>query len=131
MECKGTAVDADIQRGVKWIGEHLKEVGGEWRNYALYNVERLGTAGGYKYIGDINWYDFGADVLVKSQIKLTATGTAATARWLTPALRILFMVHGSAAGHDEQAPVFVGRSGQAGRTGAKGGGGQGARQRRG
>jgi hypothetical protein len=69
-ECRGNIGDENIERGLKWLSEHYKEVFGEsWKMYALYNVERVGTASGLKYFGNVDWYKDGAAHLLKTQDK--------------------------------------------------------------
>jgi len=63
-ECKGNIVDANIEKGLEWLS---KNYGGLGNLYAMYNVERVGTASGYKYFGTVDWYKQGAEFLVKTQ----------------------------------------------------------------
>ena len=57
-----------IDRGVAWLVDHFPDVfEGQWRYYGLYGVERIGVAGGYKYLGKINWYQQGAEHLIEKQ----------------------------------------------------------------
>ncbi len=62
--CTGNIVDANIDRGLEWLS---KNYGGLGNLYAMYNVERVGTASGYKYFGTVDWYKQGAEFLVKTQ----------------------------------------------------------------
>ena len=63
-ECKGNIVDKDMDRGLEWLSRNY---GGLGNLYAMYNIERVGTASGYKYFGTVDWYKQGADFLIKSQ----------------------------------------------------------------
>lgn len=64
-ECKGNIVDKDIERGIAWMEKNFASVG--MSLYGLYNVERVGTASGYKYFGTVDWYKDGSTKLVKAQ----------------------------------------------------------------
>jgi hypothetical protein len=69
-ECRGNLVDENIERGLGWLAAHYKDVfGAPWKLYALYNCERVGTASGLKYFGNVDWYEEGAKHLVKTQDK--------------------------------------------------------------
>jgi hypothetical protein len=63
-DCNGNIENAHIDRAVKWLGDHFASIknGYEW-----YGIERVGVAGGYKYLGGHNWYQEGAERLVRSQ----------------------------------------------------------------
>jgi hypothetical protein len=64
-ECKGNVEDKDLERGLKWLSEHYGTLGENM--YAMYNMERVGTASGYKYFGTVDWYKTGAAHLIKTQ----------------------------------------------------------------
>ncbi|HYE18002.1 MAG TPA: DUF4159 domain-containing protein [Tepidisphaeraceae bacterium] len=64
-ECKGNIVDKDIERGIEWMSKNYAKTGNNL--YALYNVERVGTASGHKYFGTVDWYEDGVNKLLKSQ----------------------------------------------------------------
>src|SRR5688572_23643810 len=69
-ECRGNIQDENIERGLKWLADHYQGVFTEsWKMYALYNVERVGTASGRKYFGNVDWYEDGAAHLLKTQGK--------------------------------------------------------------
>jgi hypothetical protein len=65
--CNGNIRDAAIDKGFKWMVDHLKELQGKRTYYTLYGIERIGVASGYKYFGTLDWYADGADYLVKDQ----------------------------------------------------------------
>jgi hypothetical protein len=76
VDCKnGPRRAGAIERGIAWMAEHFDQVAsGEKyeRDYpyaTLYAVERIGVAGGLKYFGDVDWYQKGADFLIKNQKK--------------------------------------------------------------
>ena len=67
-DCRGNIQDENIERGLKWLSNNYKTVfTNRWKMYALYNVERVGTASGYKYFGKVDWYKDGAAHLLKAQ----------------------------------------------------------------
>jgi hypothetical protein len=66
-ECKGSANDAYIEKGLKWLGTNFKVPSEAWGYYSLFAVERCGAASGYRYFGEHDWFKEGADWLVKNQ----------------------------------------------------------------
>lgn len=56
-----------IDRGLEWIGRNLADHLRSPMLYALYGIERVGVASGYKYIGDVDWYAACTDVLLSRQ----------------------------------------------------------------
>jgi hypothetical protein len=69
LDCSGNIVDRNIDAGLKWMSDNFKQtlqLGG-WGFYGLYGVERIGVASGYKYFGDVDWYEQGADFIVTHQ----------------------------------------------------------------
>jgi hypothetical protein len=70
--CEGNVKDRNIEAGMAWIGEHLKDIeanewAASWQYYTLFGICRIGQASGYKYFGTTNWFQWGADRLMKSQ----------------------------------------------------------------
>lgn len=65
-DCRGNISNAAIEKGLAWMGQHIKGVDS---TYAWYGVERIGVASGYKYFGDADWYAEGASRLVQGQNK--------------------------------------------------------------
>ena len=65
--CKGGIRNEFIERGLSYMDKHINEAltGGSF--YTMYGVERIGTASGRKYFGTKDWYQIGADYLVKNQ----------------------------------------------------------------
>lgn len=66
LGCSGNIRNDHIDRGMVYIGQHFDEALRE-SQYTLYGIERIGVAGGYKYINGIDWYQTGADYLIKTQ----------------------------------------------------------------
>ena len=69
VNCTGNVSDEHIDRGMKWVAENFNKFTERHPFYTLYNYERIGVASGHKYFGSINWYDVGADYLVRRQGK--------------------------------------------------------------
>lgn len=67
VTCVSGRYDEHMARGMEWIAKNFMEFEKAHPYYTLYNVERVGVASGYKYLGEVNWYDFGAEWLVKRQ----------------------------------------------------------------
>jgi hypothetical protein len=73
--CKGNPANPAIDRGLAWLADNFNQVASEQeydREYpfaTLYAVERVGVASGYKYFGTHDWYQKGADYLIKRQRK--------------------------------------------------------------
>ena len=97
-DCSGNAADANIEAGLNWMSNHFKEVQG---NYAMYGVERIGVASGYKYFGKVDWYSECAERLIKSQNKTDGSwtsggGAPGSAPLQDTAFAILFLSRGKA-----------------------------------
>jgi hypothetical protein len=95
-ECKGSVEDKNLEAGLKWLSDHYAKFLTEPLNmYAMYNIERVGTASGYKYFGTTDWYKDGAARLVAAQQKDGSWngghGAVASTTWA-----ILFLVKGRA-----------------------------------
>jgi Domain of unknown function (DUF4159) len=69
---EGNIKDANIAAGMQWIGSHLDSINSnpwsiEWRYYTMFGICRIGLASGYKRIGSNDWFQWGADTLLKEQ----------------------------------------------------------------
>ena len=70
---RGNIVDPFIRRGVDFIAaKYPALLASSINTYSMYGVERVGVAGGYKYLGNVDWFAVGADVLVR---RLQADGS--------------------------------------------------------
>lgn len=67
LKCNGNYRDEHIERALHWISANFHKFRDNRPHYALYGVERIGVASGYKYFGNLNWYQVGADYLVSTQ----------------------------------------------------------------
>jgi hypothetical protein len=90
--CAGNIRDRAIDKGFKWMIDHLKDVEGRRTYYTLYGLERIGVASGYKYFGTLDWYEDGADFLVHDQHKDGSWGKGVS----DTCFSILFLVRGRA-----------------------------------
>ncbi len=73
LDCKGNVDNPAIIKGLDWLAKNADKIGTSKRYVrdfpfsTLYTYERVGVAGGYKYIGDVDWFQKGADWLIKTQ----------------------------------------------------------------
>jgi hypothetical protein len=71
LGCKGNVSNPAIERGIAFLADGFPKLVGsaevKSRFYTLYGVERVGVASGLKYLKNVNWFDVGADYLVKRQ----------------------------------------------------------------
>ncbi len=65
--CKGGTPNANIEKGLAWMDQHVEQVLSEGNPYTMYGIERIGVASGRKYFGTVDWYEKGADVFVHRQ----------------------------------------------------------------
>ena len=56
-----------FEKGLKQAGNYVKGVGTSSARYYLWSVERIGVMLGLKKIGETDWFDKGADALLKAQ----------------------------------------------------------------
>jgi len=52
--CLGNAVDPWIDKGIAWLDKNYDRIG--TAPYAMYGIERIGAASGYKYFASHDWY---------------------------------------------------------------------------
>src|SRR5207248_5577381 len=103
LNCAGNVHNPAIDRGMNWLAGNFSRVASDEsykRAYpfsTLYAIERIGVAAGTKYFGDVDWYQKGADYLVKQQrsdggytAEFEGLKTASTC------LALLFLARGSA-----------------------------------
>lgn len=67
VACRGNVSNDHIERGLRWMDKRIGEALTNGNLYGMYGIERIGVASGRKYFGTTNWYEVGADYLVKSQ----------------------------------------------------------------
>jgi hypothetical protein len=66
-DCTGNIRDANIDKAMKRITENFNNTPARRNYYTLYGLERIGVASGYKYFGTTDWYQDGAEFLVRNQ----------------------------------------------------------------
>jgi hypothetical protein len=75
LDCKDPTEIPAIEKGIAWMSKNFNRVASdqkverEYPNPNLYAVERVGVAGGLKYIGTHDWYKFGCEYLLRMQKK--------------------------------------------------------------
>lgn len=67
IACLGTLTNPWIDRGLHWIDSHYDEV--YESTYAMYGIERIGAASGYKFFGSHDWFLDLTDKLISTQLK--------------------------------------------------------------
>lgn len=68
IECNGNIFNENIEAGLHWFSQDFnKKVFSGSVHYTLYGIERIGVASGYKYFGTVDWYQSGAEYLVRHQ----------------------------------------------------------------
>ncbi len=73
ISCKGNPTNPAIEKGLAWITKNADRFAvndRSDRNYpypSLYAVERIGVASGLSHFGTVNWFEKGADFLLKEQ----------------------------------------------------------------
>ncbi len=75
VDCRGNLPNPAIDKGLNWMRDNFARVAPdepgprEFIYAALYAVERIGVSSGYKFFGDIDWFERGADYLIARQTK--------------------------------------------------------------
>jgi hypothetical protein len=78
-ECRGNPQDPSIARGLEWLAGNYDTVyGPPWpwfqkmnihpETYGLFAISRIGAASGLRYFGTVDWFQRGADYLLKTQL---------------------------------------------------------------
>lgn len=105
LACKGNLTNPSIDRGIKWMAEHMDQVATDKRYsrdfpfITLYAVERIGVAAGLKYLGGVDWFQKGAGWLVKKQQKngsFTGGGGFGSGAIVDTSYAMLFLARGRA-----------------------------------
>ena len=70
-DCKGNYVNPNIDLGLGYMDKHAQAMlttqGDAHYHYLMYGIERIGVASGRKYFGTLDWYQVGAEALVRQQ----------------------------------------------------------------
>lgn len=65
VTCHGNIIHPAIDRGLKWMDAHFGDIGDN--TYAMYGIERIGAASGYKSFAGRDWYAELASRLLTTQ----------------------------------------------------------------
>ena len=65
--CNGGLPNPYIDHGLEWMDNHIDKVVNTPGYYTLYGIERIGVASGRKFFGTTDWYQKGADFIIKHQ----------------------------------------------------------------
>jgi hypothetical protein len=104
INCDENFQDSAIEKGLDWLGAHFDDlmhadntIVGAF-NYGLYGLERVGVGSGRKYIGTADWFQFGANQLIKLQSPEGGwrTDQGPAIAQTTTALGLLFLAYGRA-----------------------------------
>jgi hypothetical protein len=111
INCTGNLESAAIRKGLQWLASNSDKIAAtthyprDFPYATLYAFERVAVAGGYKYIGDVDWFQRGADWLIKTQQKDGAwpakpADGAPAGKWLggvpDASFAVLFLARGRA-----------------------------------
>ena len=94
--CAGGTFDINIENGLKYVEKHIAELMGGGNYYGMYGVERIATASGRRYFGDVDWFEAGADYAVKQQIPTTGAFSGKYGVIPDTCFAILFLSRGRA-----------------------------------
>jgi hypothetical protein len=106
VDCKNPLEIPAIQKGIDWMAKNFDKVASETKyprdfpNATLYAVERVGVAGGLKYFGKHDWYEKGADYLIKRQAKSGSWAASGFSAHSDTCFAIVFLSRG-------RAPVII------------------------
>ena len=65
--CVGSSPNPAIERGLAWMDHAIDKVVSTPDYYTLYGIERIGVASGHKYFGSTDWFQKGAEYILKTQ----------------------------------------------------------------
>ena len=107
----GNIHNPHIDSGVRWLGTNIDKIVADdspTREYpysTLYTLERVGVASGLRFFKDVNWYDRGAQWLLKKQKKEGSWPAEMESNVYSTSCAMLFLARASAAG-DGQIGLF-------------------------
>jgi hypothetical protein len=69
--CRGNLTNPQLDKGLAWMDRNIAGAvkGGGNYFYLMYGIERIGVASGRKFFGTFDWYQGGADEILKKQNK--------------------------------------------------------------
>jgi hypothetical protein len=92
--CNGNLEDPAIDAGLKYLGQHVAAFGGSRPFYAMFGVSRVGLAGGYKYLGPTDWFQWGATQALSLQNQKDGSWSSETNIVPDTAFALLFLSRG-------------------------------------
>jgi hypothetical protein len=100
IACTGILPNRWIDHGLEWIDTNYAEINNNL--YAMYGIERIGTASGYRFFGSRDWFADLSDRLVKSQEEegSWSSGYPGATKLDATCFALLFLSRG-------RAPVFM------------------------
>jgi hypothetical protein len=99
---RGNLNNPNIDRGIKWIINNFDKVASDEksvRDYpysTMYGLERIGVASGLRYFDTIDWFDKGADYLLKRQRPDGSWPTELGSNVTSTCFSVLFLSRGRA-----------------------------------
>jgi hypothetical protein len=107
LNCVPSPSSPAIDKGLNWLEANFSKVAADedyYRDFpypTLYAIERVGVASGLKYFGKIDWYQRGADWLIKEQVKNGSFSESGKGGSITDtAFALLFLARG-------RSPIIV------------------------
>ncbi len=100
LNCTSSPQHPGLEKGLTWLVANFGKVATDEkydRDFpfpTLYACERVGVASGLKYFGDINWYQRGADWLIKKQSKKGSFAEHGSGDVSDTAFGVLFLSRG-------------------------------------
>lgn len=120
---EGNATEPAIDRGVDFLAAELPKIlagpGYSAQFYTLYGIERIGVAGGYKLLGNVDWYAAGCDFLVRT---VNGEGYWPVSEWsaeVDTSFALLFLARGrepvmmNKIKYEQAAPATAGQPAEA------------------
>jgi Domain of unknown function (DUF4159) len=99
LQCRENLADPAVDSGIAWIDRHFDTMFDDptvRACYALYCIERMAAVSGRKFFGDTNWYENGADYLLRHRLPDSAGWDQGDGIVADTALGMLFLIHGRA-----------------------------------
>ena len=100
--CGIVGIDSSPRKGLEWLADHFSVKtnighGPQWQYYYLWGLEQAGRLAGVRRLGQQDWYQLGADELVRSQDKLSGHWQGVFAeghRLVATCFAVIFLANG-------------------------------------